>query len=136
LLRCLPIAVVVDVEAPLYRFEPVKEQRKRHKVRNAHHINQQEEEVLAVPKPNTIIDPGTVVVHIEHAAIANGAVVAALRLKDVAHEAVATAFLLWIAQMEAPEHGYLSGVRSHCLDETPDEHEEQQVEHYEQKHDP
>ena len=75
-------------------------------------------------------------VHIEHAAIANGAVVATLRLEDVAHEAVAAAFLLWIAQMETPEHGYLSGVRSHCLDETPDEHEEQQVEHYEQKHDP
>ena len=61
---------------------------------------------------------------------------AALRLEYIAHEAVAAALLFWIAQMEAPEHGYLSGVRSHSLDKTPHEHEEQQVENYKHQHDP
>ena len=61
---------------------------------------------------------------------------ATLRLKDIAHEAVAATLLFWVAQMEAPKYGHLSGVCSHGLNETPHEHNEQEVEHHQHKHDP
>jgi hypothetical protein len=59
---------------------------------------------------------------------------AALRLKDIAHQAVTATFLLWVAQVETPEHWYLSGVRCHGLNETPKKHHEEKVEGNQHQH--
>ena len=67
-------------------------------------------------------------VHVEHAAVAGRAVMAAFGFENVAHQTVATAFVLRVTQMEAPENRYLAWVRGHCLHEGPDEHDEEHVE--------
>jgi len=91
-------------------------------------VDEEQDEKLAVPEPDTIVNPRAVMVHVQHASVAGRAVMAALRLKYVAHEAVATAFVLWVTQVEAPENGDLARVGSHWLDEGPDKHDEQEVE--------
>ncbi len=72
-----------------------------------------------------IIDPGAMVIHVEHASVAGRAVMAALGLEHVAHEAVPAAFVLWVSQMEAPEHRHLAWISGHGLEEGPKYHEEQ-----------
>ena len=51
---------------------------------------------------------------------------AALRLENVAHQAVSAPFVLRVAQVKSPENGHLAGVGGHGLDEAPDEHEEEE----------
>lgn len=63
-------------------------------------------------------------IHVQHAPIAGRAVMASFRLKYVAHEAVSSAFILWITQVEAPEDWDLPWIRRHRLDKGPDKHEE------------
>jgi len=55
--------------------------------------------------------------------------VAALWLEDVAHQTVATALVLSVAQVEAPEDRDLSWVGRHRLEERPDKHHEEDVKH-------
>jgi hypothetical protein len=57
---------------------------------------------------------------------------ASLWLKDIAHQAVASAFVFRITQMETPKYRYLSRISSHSLDEGPDKHDEENMEHSEQ----
>jgi len=68
-------------------------------------------------------------VHVEDAPITRWAVMATFRLKDVAHKTVSAAFVLRITQVETPEDGHLTWIRSHGLDEGPYKHEEKKVEH-------
>ncbi len=44
-------------------------------------VDEKEDEVLAVPESNAVVDPGAVVVHVDHTAVADRAVMAALRLE-------------------------------------------------------
>lgn len=41
--------------------------------------------MLPVPKANAVVDPRTVVVHVEHAPIAGGTVVASLGFEHIAY---------------------------------------------------
>jgi len=68
-------------------------------------------------------------VHVEHTSVAGRAVMAALRLKYVAHEAIAATFVLRVSQVKAPEDWHLTWVSCHCLDEGPDEHDKQDMEY-------
>ena len=54
---------------------------------------------------------------------------ASLWLEDVAHETVAASLLLRITEVEAPEDRDLPGVCGHGLNEGPDKHYEEDVEH-------
>ena len=67
-------------------------------------------------------------VHVEDAAIARGAMMASLRLEDVAHEAIAATLVLWVTIVLAPEDGHLARICRHALNEGPDEHEEEKME--------
>ena len=67
-------------------------------------------------------------VHVEHTAVAARAVMASLGFEYVAHQAISTALVLWIAEVEAPEDRNLSGVSRHGLNEGPNEHYEENVE--------
>jgi len=67
-------------------------------------------------------------VHIQNTPIASRAVMASFRLKNIAHQAVASALILGISQMEAPEDWHLTGVGSHGLNERPYEHVEEDME--------
>ena len=64
----------------------------------------------------TVVDPRAVVVHVQYATVACRAVMASLRLEDIAHKAVASALVFRVTQMEAPEDGNLTRVSCHCLD--------------------
>lgn len=88
-------------------------------VSDKEHINQEENKVLPVPKADAVVDPRAVMVHVEHASVASGAVMASLRLEDIAHEAVPPPFVFIVSQMEAPEHWNLSGISCHGLEEGP-----------------
>ena len=124
LLVSLLCAEVVCIEGPLDALEPGERHRNGHEVGHNEHVNEEQDEKFAVPKPNAIVDPGTVMVHVEDAAVAGGAVMAPLRLEDVAHEAVASSLVLRVTQVKAPEDWHLARICRHGLNEGPDEHEE------------
>jgi len=67
-------------------------------------------------------------VHVQHTAIARGAVVAAFWLENIAHKTVSTTFVLRISKMEAPEDRHLAGISRHSLNERPSHHEEKEME--------
>jgi hypothetical protein len=56
-------------------------------------------------------------VHVENAPVAGGAMMAALRLENIAHQAVTTSFVLRVTEMEAPKDWHLSRICSHRLHE-------------------
>jgi hypothetical protein len=65
-------------------------------------VEQHLEEELPVLEAHAIIDPRTVVVHVEYASITRRAVVASLRLEDMAYQAEAPFLLVRVIQKEAP----------------------------------
>lgn len=67
-------------------------------------------------------------IHIEYAPIATWAVMASFGFEDITHQAVPTALIFRISQVEAPEDWNLSWVSSHRLYERPYEHEEYYIE--------
>ena len=86
------------------------------------HIYQQQQEVFPVPKPYAIVDPGAVVIHVKHATIAGGTVMASFRFEYIAHQAISPSFVFVVAEMEAPEYWYLPWIRSHRLKKRPKQH--------------
>jgi len=132
----LKLLVVVNIQAPANGIQPVPDQREEHEVSHEQYVDQEQKEVLPVPKAHAVVDPGAVVVHVEHAAVANRAVVAPFGLEDVAHEAVSAASLLGVTKMETPKNRHLPWVRNHRLDERPYKHKEKEVENCELWHQP
>lgn len=59
------------------------------------------------------------VVHVEDASVARGAMVASVRLEHVADETVAAALGLVVAKVEAPEGRHLARITVHGLKERP-----------------
>lgn len=53
---------------------------------------------------------------------------ATLRLENITHQAVPSALVLRVAEMEAPEDWHLAGVGRHGLDKGPNKHDEEYVE--------
>lgn len=107
------------LEAPLEHLIKVVCHEGTRGVRDKQHVNEKKEELLAIPEADTVVNPRTVMVHIEHASVARRAVVATLWLEHVAHEAVATALVFVVTQMEAPEDRHLAWVGRHRLEERP-----------------
>ena len=68
------------------------------------------------------------VVHVEHAAAAGGAVVRALGLEDVALQAVALALLVQVAHPEAPVRRHAARVRLDRLEARRHHHRHQERE--------
>ena len=87
-------------------------------------IYQKEQEVFAIPEANAIVDPRTMVVHVQNTPIACRTVVASFGFEDVAHEAIPPTLVLVISKMESPKHRDLARVCSHGLKERPKKHEE------------
>jgi hypothetical protein len=56
-------------------------------------------------------------IHVQHTSIACRAVVTAFGLENIAHQAISAALILWVAKVEAPEHGDLPWISSHRLEE-------------------
>lgn len=75
--------------------------------------------MLSVPESYTIVNPWTMMIHIEDATVARRAVMASFWLEYVAHEAVAAPFVLVITEMEAPEDWDLPRIRRHSLEKRP-----------------
>ena len=71
-------------------------------------------------------------VHVKHTTVARRTVMASLGLKDIAHEAVASAIVFRITQMKTPKYRYLPRISSHCLDEGPHKHDKKYMEHSKQ----
>jgi len=56
-------------------------------------------------------------VHVKNAPVAGRAMMAALWLENIAHQAVTTSFVLRVTEMEAPKDWHLSGICRHRLHE-------------------
>ena len=52
---------------------------------NEKDVNKQEQKILSIPKPDTIVNPWAVVIHIKNASVASRAMVTSFRLKYIAH---------------------------------------------------
>ena len=63
-------AEVVSVERPLDALEPGEAHGDYYEVGDDEHVDQQQDEKFAVPESNAIVNPGAVMVHVEHAPIA------------------------------------------------------------------
>jgi hypothetical protein len=72
-------------------------------VQRSQGIEQQKEEELSVPEAHTIVYPWTMVIHIQNASIAGRTVMTSIRLEHIAHQAIALAFGIWVAHVEALE---------------------------------
>lgn len=130
LLVSLGLGQVECIDLPLYAHRKVIHHGDGDEVGGDEDVDEQEEEELAIPEADAIIYPGTVVVHVEYAPAAGGAVVTPLWLEDVAHQTVATSLVFCVAQVEAPKHWHLPRVGSHDLEERPHQHAEQQMEEH------
>jgi hypothetical protein len=70
------------------------------------------------------------VVHVEDASVARGAVMAPVRFEHVADEAVAAALRFVVAEVEAPEGRHLAWITVHSLKERPQQHQKEYVIHH------
>ena len=105
--------MLVGVDGPLDALNPWSEHRKDNEDGGQLDVDEKQQEVLTVPEADAVVDPRAVMVHVEHASVAGGAVMAPLGLEDVAHEAVAATLVLRVSQVEAPEDWDLPGVCCH-----------------------
>lgn len=78
-------AEVVCIEGPLDALKPGKRHRNGHKVGYNQHIDEEQNEKFAVPESNAVVNPRTVMVHVEDAAVARRAMMASFRLENIAH---------------------------------------------------
>lgn len=67
------------------------------------------------------------VVHIKDTSIAGWAMMTSLRLKNIAHEAVAPPLIFIVAQVETPKHWHLARIRRHGLEKRPEKHKEDHI---------
>lgn len=65
-------------------------------------VEQELHEELPVVEANAVIDPRTVMVHIEHTDVADWAVMASLRLEGVTDQAISFTFRVLVSDVEAP----------------------------------
>ena len=105
------------LEAPLEHLIKVICHEGTSSVGDKKHIYEEEEELLAIPKANAVVNPRTVVVHVEHASVARRTVMATLWLEHIAHEAVATSLVFVVTQVETPKYWHLAWVSRHRLEE-------------------
>lgn len=66
----LPSAIIVCIERPLDTFQPGIGHGKNDIVGDNQNVNQEQNEKFAVPKPDTVVDPRTVMVHVQNTSIA------------------------------------------------------------------
>jgi hypothetical protein len=108
---------VENVHLPLDGEHELVKHGCRYEIGGQEDINKKKHEIFAVPEANAVVNPGAVMVHVENATIAGRAVMASLRLEHVAHQAVASALIFSVAQVESPENRHLSRVCGHRLEE-------------------
>ena len=118
-------AEVICVQRPLNAFKPSVGHGDYYKVRDDEDVNEEQYEKLAVPESNTVVNPWTVMVHVQHTSVARRAMMASLWLENVTHQAVSSSLVFRIAQMEAPKDWYLARIRRHSLNEGPNKHEKE-----------
>ena len=129
-------AEVICVQRPLNAFKPSVGHGDNYKVRDDEDVNEEQYEKLAVPESNTVINPRTVMVHVEHTSVARRAMMASLWLENVTHQTITTTLILWVTKMEAPKDWNLSWVSSHRLYERPYQHEKEYIEDTKHENDP
>ena len=89
-------AKVIGVEGPLDAFKPGYGHSDADKIGDYQDVNQEQDEEFSIPKADAVVYPGAVMVHVEHASVAGGAVMASFWLKDIAHKTVTPALIFWI----------------------------------------
>lgn len=123
------VAVVIGVNFPFDCHYKVIAHAEEYVVRGNEHVNEQKHKVLSVPKTNTVINPRTMMIHVQHTSITSRAVMATLWFEHVTHQAVPSSLVLWIAQVKAlfklqaksfyPKYWYLARVCGHGLEKRP-----------------
>jgi hypothetical protein len=66
-------------------------------------------------------------IHVKHASITGRAVMAPLRLKYIAHQAISSSLVFVITEMEAPKNRNLARIGGHGLKERPHQHKEEYI---------
>ena len=97
----------------MYRVKPGINHCKGYKVCDNENIDQQQDKELAIPEANTVVDPRTMMVHVEHATATTRAMVTPLRLEDVAHQTVSSSLVFSITKMETPKYWNLTRISEH-----------------------
>ena len=70
LLVLFPTTTIVGIDAPLDGLKPGEAHSDGDEISDNEDVNEQEDEELAIPESNAVVDPGAVMVHVEHTAIA------------------------------------------------------------------
>jgi len=115
------------------QLAPLEELRKRGDDNDHHravHIEQELHEEFAVVEAHAVVDPWAMMIHVKNAPIADAAVVAPVRLPNIAHLAIPTP-LGFISHVEAPIGWYNAWICHDAFVERKDEAKEEHVEHEE-----
>lgn len=123
----LGVRKVERIYLPLDSHQELVEKSHHDVVCSKKNVDQQEQEVFAVPEANAIVDPWAMMIHVQDASIACRAMMASFRFEHIAHQAIAASLILCITKMESPEHWNLTGISGHRLKERPHKHQEQQM---------
>ena len=114
---------VIHIKEPLNGVEPAWEHGHNDIICQNKYIHEEQEEEFAIPEADTVINPRTMMVHIENTSIAGGTVMAAFWLKDIAHQAVSTSLVFRISPLHTPVRLHLSRICCHRHYEGPNHHE-------------
>lgn len=96
-------------------------------IHSNYYIEEQKYKIFSVPKPNAIINPGAVVVHIQNSSVSAAAVMSTLRFKNITYKAVSLASAYWISLPKPPKGRNFSWICEHGLKESPHDHEEENM---------
>lgn len=87
-------SILIGFEIKLNGFNEIKKSEDNNIENGDIDVEKKEQEVLPVPEAHTIVDPRTVMVHIKHASVTCGTVMASLRFENIAHQTVPSSFVL------------------------------------------
>ena len=106
---------LVAIEHPLDRVQPGIDHSKGYEVCDNENVDQQQDKEFSIPEANTVVDPRTMMVHVEHTTATARAMVTPLRLEDVAHQTVSSSLMFCITKMKSPKYRYLTRICEHRL---------------------
>ena len=87
-------------------------------------ISQKQQEVLSIVEADAVVDPRTMMIHVQDALFTGWTVMTSFRLKKIAHQTVSSSSPFWISNSESPIDRYLPWISKHCLEEWPNKHSE------------
>jgi hypothetical protein len=92
-------------------------------------VDQKLHEKLSVVKADAVVNPRTMMVHVQHARVAHRAMVRALGLEGVANQAVSLSLVVVVPDVKSPVQRNVAWLRVHRPKKRPHQHEQKHVKH-------